>query len=171
MSDGDDVCGHEKNNGEPCTFSARYPDGKCGHHTEHDTGEADTGRESMLEKDESIIDLIAGCLQNGDTVPEACAEAGISEDAYYRWRRKGKDDDGLYSQFRKETARARRIAGKRDREELKRACRDKDDTRTWLKLHMNQYGDTYGDEGTDMRDGTEIILHDSAESYREAVNR
>lgn len=26
-------CGHTKNNGEPCTFPAKYSDGKCGHHT------------------------------------------------------------------------------------------------------------------------------------------
>lgn len=164
----DDICGCEDTtSGDPCQFT---PGDSCPWHNTDKP--AQNGRETILEKDPSIIDLIAGCLQNGDTVPEACAEAGISEDSYYRWQRKGKQqDEGIYADFRKEAARARRIAGKRDREELKRACRDSDDTRTWLKLHMNQYGDVYGDEDTDMRDGTEIILHDSAESYREAVNR
>jgi hypothetical protein len=34
---------------------------------------------------------------------------------------------------------------------------------------MNQYGDAYGDEDTDMREGTEIVIHESESTYRDAI--
>jgi len=160
----DDVCGStDTSSGDPCQFS---PADSCPWHNEDKNPDS---RNTELEDDHSIVDLVAGQLQNGDTVPEACAEANISEDQYYSWRRRGLEDDGIFAKFRKETARARKTAGKRDRERLRRECKENGDTRTWFKLHMNQYGDTYGDEDTDMRDGTEIVLHESEDTYTAAL--
>jgi len=161
-----DKCGAETTDGTPCENPAE----SC---PWHDTDDApDTGRESLLEKRPELTDLIADRLAAGDTIPEACAEVnGMSEKTYYKWRRKAQQDDPKpeYVEFREETTRARRQAGKRDRAELKQAMRDATDTRGWLKLHMNQYGDAYGDEDTDMREGTEIVIHESENTYTDAI--
>lgn len=45
MSD-DDVCGEIKNDGEPCDYTPKYDDGKCGIHTDET---ADQGRPSKFE--------------------------------------------------------------------------------------------------------------------------
>ena len=166
MEDDTELCGAETTSGDPSQNAANIC--PC-----HDTDDPpDTGRESLLEKRPELTDLVADRLAAGDTIPEACAEVdGMTEDKYYSWRRQAKQDDAKteYVKFHKETARARRQAGKRDRAELKQAMRNADDTRGWLKLHMNQYGDAYGDEDTDMREGTEIVIHESEDTYTDAI--
>lgn len=166
MSDADaDLCGAPTSKGGEC----QNPADSC---PWHNVDETPPRHQSNLERNPDLVDLVADRLSAGDTVAEACAEVdGITEEAYYRYRRRGQKDDSkeVYQRFSKETARARRQAGKRDRAELKQAMRDADDTRGWLKLHMNQYGDAYGDEDTDMREGTEIIIHESESTYRDAI--
>jgi hypothetical protein len=135
-------------------------------------GEGGTGgRRAELEQHGEIVDLVAGELQNGATVPEACAEAGISTSAYHNWRRKGEqrqsdgaDDDDVFVEFLEETTRARRIGAKRDRERLKDLIADEGDTRTWYKLHHDQYGDSYDGEGGDgdAAEGIPLVVPDAA---------
>ena len=146
----DDVCGStDTSSGEPCQFS---PGDSC---PWHDTDNApDTGRKHALEKDPDLIDKVADRLAAGDTVAEACAEVeGISERTFYEWRQRGsEEDDTMFSQFLHETTRARKGAGRQDRAQLQQAIEKTQDTRTWYKLHMKQYGDQYGDEDMDMRE-------------------
>lgn len=161
----DDICGADTTKGGQCQNDAD----SCPWHNTDNTPER---KQSNLELNPDLTDLVADRLSAGDTISEACAEVDdISEEAYYRYRRRGKKDDAkdIFKRFRKETTRARRQAGKRDRAELKQAMRDADDTRGWLKLHMNQYGDAYGDEDTGMREGTEIVIHESESTYTEAI--
>jgi transposase-like protein len=148
MSDGDDVCGStDTTSGEPCQFS---PGDSC---PWHDTDETPDTRNTALEEDPSLTDKVAERLAAGDTVAVACAEVpGVSEDQYYEWRRRADEDGGVFADFRKETTRARRGAGRRDKNELKQEIEKEGDTRTWYKLHMKQYGDQYGDEDMDMRE-------------------
>ena len=162
----DDVCGStETTTGKPCQFS---PGESCPWHNTDDPPK--NGAKGLL--DEAMLNLICGCLQNGHTISEACAEAGIGETTYYEWASRGRDEnDTIYTDFAEETARARKVAARNDREELKKACRSEKDLRTWYKLHMNQYGDGYGDEDTDLREGTQIILHDDSKSYEQALNQ
>jgi len=168
-----DKCGYaDTTTGEPCKWNEAEK-GPCPWHSEEADEDAGKGG-TLLEQDNSIKDLIAGALQNGSTIAEACAEAGLAVRTYYDWRDRGKQDqsdgeDTIFAQFLQETTRARRRAGEMDRERLREKCRETDDTRTWFKLHMRQYGDSYGDEDTDMRDGTQVILHESAESYEDAI--
>jgi len=112
------------------------------------------GRKNALEKDPDLVDNVADRLAAGDTVAEACAEVpNISESAFYEWRQKGRDEsDGIFAEFLDETTRARKGAGRQDRAELQQAIEKTNDTRTWYKLHMKQYGDQYGDEDADMRE-------------------
>ena len=157
MSD-KDICGAETTKGEPC----QNPADSCPWHGEDATAEP---RKTLLEEQPEIKELIIGELQNGATVPEACAEAGVSTDQYYDWNRRGKENDAkeVFSEFSKETTHARRIASKEDRRDLKGMCQENGDTRTWYKLHHDQYGDTYGQESEDEREtggGIEIHVSD-----------
>lgn len=146
----DDICGSkDTTSGEPCKFS---PGDSCPWHDTENPPE--NGRKHTLEKDPDVVDNVADRLAAGDTVAEACAEVPVvSESAYYDWRKQGRDDSsGIFVDFLDETTRARKRAGRQDRAELKERLRETNDTRTWYKLHMKQYGDQYGDEDTDMRE-------------------
>lgn len=154
----EDICGAETTKDKPC----QNPADSCPWHGEDATAEP---RKTLLEEQPEIKELIIGELQNGATVPEACAEAGVSTDQYYDWNRRGKENDAkeVFSEFSKETTHARRIASKEDRRDLKGMCQENGDTRTWYKLHHDQYGDTYGQESEDEREtggGIEIHVSD-----------
>jgi len=159
----EDKCGHLTTKGTPC----QNPAESCPWHGDND--DPDT-RKTELEKDPSLVDKVSDRLAAKDTVAEACAELpGITEDQYYAWRRRADEDGGVFDKFRNETTRARKGAGRQDREELKENLREGGDTHTWYKLHMKQYGDQYGDEEMDMRDDpvTVNISEDVAETWPE----
>jgi hypothetical protein len=164
----DDICGSTNTgSGEPCQRSAGWGrDTDSGPCVDHADGDGGTGRRSELKESPEIVDLVAGELSNGATVPEACAEAGISTSSYHEWRRKGEADDAadVFTEFLEETTRARRIGAKRDRERLKEKMAETGDTRTWYKLHHDQYGDTYTEEGGDgdAAEGIPLVVPESA---------
>jgi len=165
----DDICGEPTSSGGRCQRPEGWGrDTDSGPCIDHADGEGGTGRTTLLERDSSITDVMAGELQNGATVPEACAEARITVKQYHDWRRRGGSDDAaeLFRKFRKETARARRIAAKNDREELKDEAKDAKDTRTLYKLHHDQYGDTYDEEGGDgdAAEGVPLVVPENARS-------
>lgn len=168
MSD-DDICGStDTYSSNPCQRAAGWGrDADGGPCVDHAEGEGGTGRRCALKQDGAIIDLVAGELQTGATVPEACAEAGISTSAYHEWRRKGQADDAdaVFVEFLEETTRARRIGAKRDRERLKDLIADTGDTRTWYKIHHDQYGDTYDEEGGDgdAAEGIPLVVPENAQ--------
>jgi transposase-like protein len=144
-----DTCGAESSDGTPCEWDEAER-GECPYHGEN--ADPDT-RNTLLEDNPEIKEIIIGELQAGATVPEACAEADITKRQYYLWRDKAEEDeDGIFRNFRDETTRARRVASKQDRQRLKDKCIENDDTRTWYKLHHDQYGDTYGEEDRESRD-------------------
>ncbi len=153
----EDICGStDTTSGEPCQFK---PGESC---PWHDTDETPDRNQTALEDNPELIDKVADRLAAGDTVAEACAEVDeVSEDQYYDWRRRADSDGGVFSDFAKETTRARKRAGRNDRVELERAIRESMDTRTWYKLHMKQYGDQYGDEEMDMREESDTLTVES----------
>lgn len=145
MSD-EDICGSTNTtSGEPCQFS---PGESC---PWHDVDEPPRTRITLLEEEPHITELVAGELQNESTVPEACAEAGISVSQYEKWYARGRDEDAddIFRDFRRECRRARMIAAGSDRETVKRHARENGDTRTLWKAHMQQYGDIYAEEGAE----------------------
>jgi len=145
----EDICGSTNTtSGEPCNFT---PGDSCPWHDSENPAE---GRKTRLEENPELKDLIVGELQAGATVPEACAEAGLSStQTYYNWRDRGREEnpEDVFLEFLEETTHARRIASKNDRRELKSECKERGDTRTWYKLHHDQYGDTYGKEEAEDR--------------------
>lgn len=164
----DNICGStDTHDGEPCQRTAGWGrDADAGPCVDHADGDGGTGPSTLIEQDSSIVDLVAGELQNGATVPEACAEAGISTSAYHEWRQRAEADDAadVFVEFLEETTRARRIGAKRDRERLKDLIAEEGDTRTWYKLHHDQYGDSYEEEGGDgdAAEGIPLVVPDSA---------
>jgi len=92
-----DTCDAIKNNGEPCTYDAKYEDGKCGIHTDHNPRQDPGGRPSLLEEYED--DILTGARQ-GMTL-EGCARlAGVAEKTLHSWINKNEE-------FRKSLKRAR----------------------------------------------------------------
>ena len=79
-------CNAIKNDGEKCTYEAKYDDGKCGVHT--DEKNRDFGRPSKI--DEHKDDILAGARQ-GMTL-EGCARlAGVTEQTLHNWLDKHED--------------------------------------------------------------------------------
>lgn len=80
MTDDADQCSAVKNNGELCTYEAKYADGKCGIHSDEN---GDTqGRPSEIAERED--DILTGARQ-GMTM-EGCARlAGVDESTLYRY--------------------------------------------------------------------------------------
>lgn len=153
----DDICGHITNNDEPCQFTPKYKDGKCGHHTSVDTGDSSTsskGRGRPSKLNEQVVRLMADEIERGATIDEALAEVAektgthISRSAHDNWMAEGKqpDSDGIKADYRSEVKRARRRGKRTDRETIKQKCIEKGDTRTWLEIHKMQYGDMYHEE-------------------------
>lgn len=152
-----DICGHPTQNGGKCQFTAKYEDGKCGHHT--DVTEDGDNKKSLLERDESIAELIAGEVQNGATIGEACSEANVARSTHDNWMARGKESDSkeIYSEYRSKVRRARMTAAKNERRQLKVMCAEKGDTRTYWKIHQEQYGDLYAGEESESEQSEPIF--------------
>jgi len=144
MSDDTELCGAETTQGHSCQNKA----GSCPWHGEDSTAQP---RQTLLEEEPHIAELVAGELQNESTVPEACAEAGISVKQYHDWYGRGKEDDAkdIFREFRSEAKRARMVAAGSDRRNVKDTAQEQGDARTLWKAHMQQYGDIYAEEGAE----------------------
>jgi transposase-like protein len=93
----DEQCNATKNDGEPCEYTAKYDDGKCGIHSDHNENTPAGGRPSTLAEHEQ--DILAGARQ-GMTL-EGCARlAGVDESTLHRWK-------AQHDEFRKSLKRAR----------------------------------------------------------------
>jgi hypothetical protein len=91
----DDTCIATKNDGDPCTYTAKYDDGKCGIHTD----ETDTGPGRPAEIDNHEDEILDGA-RKGMTL-EGCARlAGVDESTLYRYLDRN-------DEFRKSLKRAR----------------------------------------------------------------
>lgn len=107
----DDICGHTKNNDEKCTFSPKYPDGKCGHHTDHDTGaERREGRPSKLSYERQ--EKIAGAIEEGKSLNSAARMAGVNPTTVINWADRGESEleagnDNEFTEFYQRLERAK----------------------------------------------------------------
>ena len=107
----EDICGHEKNDGEDCEFKPKYDDGKCGHHTECDTGaERREGRPTKLsyEKQEQI----ATAIEAGKSMNSAARMAELNPVTVYNWLDRGESEiqagkENEFTEFFKRLTRAK----------------------------------------------------------------
>ena len=92
-----ETCNATKNDGDPCEYAAKYEDGKCGIHTDHNPRQDPGGRPSLLDEYED--DIMIGARQ-GMTL-EGCARlAGVAEKTLHSWINNNEE-------FRKSLKRAR----------------------------------------------------------------
>jgi len=77
----DEKCGAETNDGGVCDFAGTYPDGKCGHHTEHDQPYEE--RDSKLTKERQ--EKIASAIEKGKSLNSAARMAGVTPQTVYNW--------------------------------------------------------------------------------------
>jgi putative transposase len=70
--------------------------------------------------EEQIVRIVRAVEQSGKGVPEACREAGIAENTYYRWRRKyggaSVPEVRRLRELERENARLKRLVAERDLE-------------------------------------------------------
>jgi lambda repressor-like predicted transcriptional regulator len=89
-------CGAELSDGGTCSFNAKFPDGKCGHHTEENDSYQD--RDSKLTKQRQ--EEIAQAIERGKSINSASRMAGISPQTFYNWLDKGEQqEEGVYAEF------------------------------------------------------------------------
>jgi len=174
----DDICGHTKNDGEKCTFSPKHSDGKCGHHTDTDESKPQ-GAPSKLKENTEVIDLIGNEIERGATISEALSEVEqktgvyIARGTHDGWMAKGKREGtaDVYAKYRSEVKRARNIAARSDRRNLVNKCRETDDTRTWWKVHQQQYGDLYAGDTEETEESEPIfaVPEELADEWQQQV--
>jgi hypothetical protein len=94
----DEICGETKNNGEPCTYTAKYEDGKCGIHSDENDRTPAGGRPSKLEEHKD--DILTGARQG--MTKEGCARlAGVTEQTLHNWLN---EDDEFFESFNRARA-------------------------------------------------------------------
>jgi len=142
-------CGHIKNDGEPCTFSPKYPDDKCGHHTEHDTGaERREGRPTKLsyERQESI----AQAIEDGRSISIAARKNNVSPKTVLNWAEKGEADleNGKENEYTEFFRRFRRAKGFKEEwylETIHELAIEQGDHRFLMSMLRNEFKDEWGD--------------------------
>jgi hypothetical protein len=164
-----DECGADTADGGTCGFNGKYPDGRCGHHTDHTPDR----KQSKLEANPEVVDLVIQEIEHGATVSEALAEVEektgvfIAQSTHGNWLSKGRDDSNpdIYAEYRKGVTRARKTGKRRDRDTIKRRAQEKDDVRLLWKIHKEQYGDEY-DSDTELDvEKVELIMQSDETNY------
>jgi len=142
-------CGHIKNDGEPCTFDAKYEDGKCGHHT--DTKEYEGGRPSKLShtRQEEICQAVEG----GKSLTSAARMAGVDRTTVYGWIDRGEADkeagkDNEFTEFYDRLTRAKGYGEDFYFNLALELAKENEDHRFIASLMKQRYPDSWGDTET-----------------------
>jgi transposase-like protein len=160
-----DDCGHIKNDGEPCTYEAKYPDGKCGHHTASDEV-GDGGRPTKLTRERQ--EQIAAAIESGKSITSAARMAGVSRNAVYDWMEKGEtQEEGVYAEFHDRLMRARGHGEDFYYNLALELAKENEDHRFIASLMKQRYPDSWGDTETGVEaDTVEInVSEDIAETW------
>lgn len=181
MNDDAEECGEEKNNGQPCTYDAKYPDGKCGHHTKHDTGaERREGRPSKLSYERQ--EKIAADLERGKSMNSAARKVGIDPATVYNWLDRGESEyqdgntENEYAEFYERITRARGKGEDHYFQTVWEIAKEEGDHRFLASLMKQRYPDSWAEgedgPGVDTEAGTVIQIPDSvAEEWERTPNR
>lgn len=165
----EDECGEIKNDGDPCTFAAKYDDGKCGHHTECDTGaERREGRPTKLSYERQ--EKIANAIEAGKSLTSAARMAGIDRTAVYGWLDRGEADkeagkDNEFTEFYDRLTRAKGHGEDFYFNLALELARENEDHRFIASLMKQRYPDSWAadDDSPGVNDeaGTVINIPDS----------
>jgi len=152
MSDDDtEQCGHIKNDGEPCTFGAKYDDGKCGHHTECETGEDPIGRPTKLSYERQ--EQIASDIEQGRSMASAARKAGVTPQTVINWMDRGKgelseDKENAYTAFFERITRAKGEGEEYYFKTVVEMAKEDGDHRFIASLMKQRYPDSWGETKT-----------------------
>ena len=156
-----DECGHIKNDDEPCEFTAKYEDGKCGHHTECDTGnDRDSGRPSKLSYERQ--EQIAVDIEQGRSMTSAARKSGVTPQTVINWMDKGKaakenNEENEYSEFLERITRAKGEGEEYYFRTVVEMAKDEGDHRFLASLMKQRYPEAWGEAETGV-DAPEITV-------------
>jgi transposase-like protein len=165
----DEICGYEKGtDGEPCEFSPSYPDGRCGHHTEHKEPE-DKGRPTKLNKQRQ--EQIASAIENGRSITCAARRAGVSRNAVFSWIQKGEDqEEGVYAEFHDRITRAKGEGEEFYMNLALQLAKENGDHRFIASLMKQRYPDSWGETETGVEaDKVEIVMQGDSKQYEPTI--
>ena len=157
----DENCSVTKNDGEPCTFDAKYPDGRCGHHTEHDTGaDRREGRPSKLSYERQ--EQIASDIEAGRSLTSAARKAGVTPQTVINWvdRGEAEKEAGKENEFTEFFERITRAKGEGEEYYFSLAlqlAKENEDHRFIASLMKQRYPDSWGETDTGV-ESTEITV-------------
>jgi len=150
MSD-DDVCGHPTQGGDgpPCQHPTT-DDGdndRCwvDAHNETPTESNATGRprkRPSVEQQEKI----AGVIENGGSIREACRRASVHTSTFYSWMEYGEEEpESAWGEFRERLVRARGEGEGQYRQTLMQIAEENGDTATLMAMLKQRYPESWGD--------------------------
>lgn len=164
----DEECGELKNNGDPCTYGAKYPDGKCGHHTDHDTGASnDEGRPSKLSYERQ--EKIAADLEAGKSLNSAARKVGITPQTVYNWIDRGESEyeegnrENEYAQFFERITQARGYGEEHYFQTVWEIAKEEGDHRFLASLMKQRYPDSWGETETGVESADITVTSDVVE--------
>jgi len=143
-----ETCGHTKNDGEPCTFPVKYPDGKCGHHTDcEEPIEQENngpGRPTKLTKERQ--ERIATAVEEGVPLVAACRMNDIAHQTHSNWMERGQEqDEGIFAEYFGRLARALGHDQNEKTQEMWEAAKERNDTGAMLTVLKQRYPETWGE--------------------------
>jgi len=148
----EDICGHDTNDGGICEFKPSYSDGRCGHHTDCDTGaENREGRPSKLSYERQ--EKIATAIEAGKSMTSAARMAGVDRTAVYGWLDKGEaaKENGEENEFTEFYDRLTRAKGHGEDFYFSLAlelAKENEDHRFIASLMKQRYPDSWGETET-----------------------
>lgn len=152
MTDDNDgeVCGADLTNDGTCDYQASYPDGRCGHHTEH-KDKSDRGRPSKLSYERQ--EQIASDIEAGRSINSAARKAGVTPQTVYNWIDRGeaekeKGNENAYTEFLERITRAKGHGEDFYFGLALELARENEDHRFIASLMKQRYPDSWGETET-----------------------
>lgn len=150
MGDDSDVCGERKNDGEKCTYSPSYPDGKCGHHTD-EKDLSDRGRPSKLTH--AIQESIAADIEKGRSMRSAARKQDLTPQTVMNWMQKGESHleegkDNEYTEFFERITRAKGYGEEWYMQTIIDLAEENEDHRFLMSLMKQRYPESWGETET-----------------------
>ena len=160
-----ETCGHPTDGGDgpPCDLPASRPDGRCHHHT--DTEDTNTGRPREAPS-KATEEQIAGVIEGGGSIREACRRAGVHPSTFYSWMEYGEEEDaGPFADFRDRLVRARGEGESQYRQTLMEIAEDTGDTATLMAMLKQRYPESWGEVDRGEQQGGVVVNVGDPDEY------
>jgi transposase-like protein len=145
----DDICGHETTDGGTCEFKPKYPDGRCGHHTDEQQYEG--GRPTKLSHQRQ--EQICQAIEQGKSITSAARMAGVDRTTVYGWIDRGEadkeaDKENEFTEFYDRLTRAKGHGEDFYFSLALELAKENEDHRFIASLMKQRYPDSWGDTDT-----------------------